>query len=264
MKKLISILFVLIAFSSCGEYQKALKSEDVGVKYEVASKEYDKGNYARAIQLFEQIAPSYRGKPQAEKMFYIYAQSLYKTEQFYSAGYQFESFVSSYPKSEKVEECAYLGALCYSKLSPVYSLDQTDTYKAIDKLDNFINNYSSSTYVADANLILKKLRDKLEKKAFEIAKQYNTISDYKASLVVLDNFIADYPGSIYKEEALFYKLDSSYYLAINSIPNLMEQRLLNAKQAYETLIKFNSATEFKPKADHMLARIENDLKQFSK
>jgi outer membrane protein assembly factor BamD len=264
MKKLISILFVLIAFSSCGEYQKALKSEDVEFKYEVATKEYDKGKYTKAIQLFEQLSPLYRGKPQAEKMFYMYAQSLFKTEQYYSAGYQFESFVSSYPKSEKVEECAYLGALSYSKLSPVYSLDQTDTYKAIEKLDNFISEYPSSPYVSDANVILKKLRDKLEKKAFEIAKQYNTISDYKASLVVLDNFIADYPGSIYKEEALYYKLDSSYYLAINSVPQLMEQRLFSAKEAYEALIKFNSNTEFKHKADDMLARIENDLKQFSK
>jgi outer membrane protein assembly factor BamD len=56
MKKLIPILFVLIAFSSCGEYQKALKSEDVGVKYEAAAKEYDKGKYEKAILLFEQIA----------------------------------------------------------------------------------------------------------------------------------------------------------------------------------------------------------------
>src|SRR6478735_5667500 len=154
MKKLIPILFVLIAFSSCSEYQKALKSEDVGVKYTAAEKQYDKGNYEKAIMLFEQIAPSYRGKPQAEKMFYMYAQSLYKTKQFYSAGYQFESFVSSYPKSEKVEECAYFGAFSYSKLSPVYSLDQTDTYKAIEKLDNFVNNYPSSSYVADATVIL--------------------------------------------------------------------------------------------------------------
>jgi outer membrane protein assembly factor BamD len=34
----------------------------------------------------------------------------------------------------KVQEAAYLGAKSYSMLSPVYSLDQTDTFKAIDKL----------------------------------------------------------------------------------------------------------------------------------
>jgi outer membrane protein assembly factor BamD len=39
------------------------------------------------------MAPVYRGKPQAEKMFYMYAQSYFKTEQYYLAANQFETFV---------------------------------------------------------------------------------------------------------------------------------------------------------------------------
>jgi outer membrane protein assembly factor BamD len=42
--------------------------------------------------------PAYRGKPQAEKLFYMFSQSYYKTKQYTLAGYQFESFVSGYPK----------------------------------------------------------------------------------------------------------------------------------------------------------------------
>jgi outer membrane protein assembly factor BamD len=44
----------------------------------------------------------------------------------------------------------------------------------------------------------------------------------------------------------------------------MEERLLDAKKMYNNLIKFNNSSEFKDKADTMLARIDNDLKQFSK
>lgn len=44
----------------------------------------------------------------------------------------------------------------------------------------------------------------------------------------------------------------------------MQERLENAKNAYNNLVKLNANTEFKNKADEMLARIENDLKQFSK
>jgi outer membrane protein assembly factor BamD len=77
----------------------------------------------------------------------MFSQSYYKTEQYYLAGYQFESFVSSYPKSEKLEEAAYLGAKSYSMLSPVYSLDQTDTTKALDKLQTFIDSYPNSAYL---------------------------------------------------------------------------------------------------------------------
>ncbi len=264
MKKFFALITVLILLSSCSEYQKALKSEDVALKFDVATKTFEKGKYEKAIRLFEQVAPAYKGKPQAEKMFYLYSQSLYKTKQYYLAGYQFESFASSYPKSDKVEEAVFLGAKSFSMLSPVYSLDQTDTQKATDKMQNFIDTYPSSSFFAEANAIIKELRIKIEKKEFENAKQYNTISDFKAAQIALDNFISDFPGTPYKEEALFYKLDSAYKLAINSIPQKLNERLLNAKAAYFSLMKFNSSTKYKNKADEMLAKIDKDLQQFSK
>jgi outer membrane protein assembly factor BamD len=263
MKKIISLLLVLVFFCSCNEYQKALKNEDVAVKFAVGTKLYDAGKYTKAIRLFEQIAPSYRGKPQAEKLFYMFSQSYYKTQQYYLAGYQFDSFVSSYPKSEKLQEAAYLGAKSYSMLSPVYSLDQGDTTKAIDKLQTFIDMYPNSEYFADANSALKKLSDKIEKKVYENAKGYNTISDYKAAMVALDNFVADYPGTTFKEDALFYKFDSAYKLAINSIPAKMQERLNAAKIAQANLVKFNASTKYKSLSDQMLVRIEKDLQKFT-
>lgn len=264
MKKFFALITVLLVFSSCNEYQKAIKSEDVAVKFDVATKLYEKGKYEKAIRLFEQISPAYKGKPQAEKMFYMYSQALYKTEQYYTSGYQFESFASSYPKSEKVEEAYFLGAKSYSKLSPVYSIDQVDTFKAIDKLQEFIDRYPESTYTVEANVLVKELRNKIEKKVFENAKQYNTIADYKSAIIALDNFVSDYPGTPYKEAALYYKFDSAYLLAINSVQDKMKERLLNAQNAYQGLIKFKVDTKYKKEVDQKLTKIENDLKQFSK
>jgi outer membrane protein assembly factor BamD len=170
-----------------------------------------------------------------------------------------------YPKSEKVEESAYLGAFSYSKLSPVYSLDQVDTYKALDKLQNFIDIYPNSTYLPEANQTIKTLREKLEKKAFETAKQYNTIRDYKAAQIAFNNFILDYPGTIYKEDAMFYSLDSAYKLAINSYPSKMKERLLLAKESYTRFNKtFGNSSKYKQPADEMAAKIDIDLQQFSK
>jgi outer membrane protein assembly factor BamD len=264
MNKFFYILFAALLFSSCSPYQKALKSEDVAVKFDMATQMYEKQKYSKALKLIDQIAPAYRGKPQAEKLFYMYGKSLYAIKEYHSAGFQFESFVANYPKSEKVEEAAFLGAISYSMLSRVYSLEQSDTYIAIDKLQAFINNYPNSQYMAEANAKAKELREKIEKKNFEIAKQYNTISDFKSAIVALDNFILDFPGTPYKEQALFYKLDSAYQLAINSVPSKMEERLLVAKAAYNGFQKINPSAEYKGKADEMLARIENELKQFSK
>lgn len=264
MKKFLALFAVIVLLSSCSEYQKALKSDDPAVKFASASKMYEAKKYGKAIRLFEQIAPAYKGKPSAEKMFYMYSQSLYKTEQYYLAHYQFEAFVSSYPKSEKVEEAAFLGAKSLTFLSPVYSLDQVDTYKAIDKLQDYIESYPEGQNLAEANTLAKEMREKLEKKAFENAKIYHTISDYKAAMVAFDNFLVNFPGTIYKEKALYYKFDSAYLLAINSVPSKMKERLENAKAAYSSFVKFKADSEYKAKADEKLARIENDLKQYSK
>jgi outer membrane protein assembly factor BamD len=264
MKKYIYIVLIILGFSSCSEYQKAIKSEDLSVKFDQASKQYEKGKYFKALTLFEQMAPSFRGNPQAEKMFYMFSQSYYKTKQYYLSGYQFESFAAGFPKSDQLEEASFLGAKSYSMLSPVYSLDQTDTEKAIDKFQSFIDAFPNSTYLPEANTIVKGLREKIEKKAYENAYGYNKISDFKSAIIALDNFIIDYPGTPYNEKALYYKLDSAYQLAINSVPTKMEERLNAAKTAYSNLLKFNSNTEFKQKADDMLERINKDLKQFSK
>ena len=264
MKKYIYIVLIILGFSSCSEYQKAIKSEDLSVKFDQASKQYEKGKYFKALTLFVQMAPSFRGNSQAEKMFYMFSQSYYKTKQYYLSGYQFESFAAGFPKSDQLEEASFLGAKSYSMLSPVYSLDQTDTEKAIDKFQSFIDAFPNSTYLPEANTIVKGLREKIEKKAYENAYGYNKISDFKSAIIALDNFIIDYPGTPYKEKALYYKLDSAYQLAINSVPTKMEERLNAAKTAYSNLLKFNSNTEFKQKADDMLERINKDLKQFSK
>jgi outer membrane protein assembly factor BamD len=264
MKKIVSLLIVIVLLASCNEYQKALKSEDPAVKLVMATKMYEAKNYNKAIRIFEQIASVYRGKPESENLYYMFSQSYYKTKQYYLAGYQFESFVSSFPKSDKVQEASFLGAKSYSMLSPVYSLDQTDTTKAIEKLQTFIDTYPNSTYLAEANSIVKNLNEKLERKVFENAKGYNTISDYKSALVALDNFIADYPGTPFKEEALFYKFDSAYQLGINSVPAKMEERLNVAKVAYANLIKYKAETKYKKQADEMFARVEKDLQKYIK
>lgn len=264
MKKIVSLLIIIVLLASCNEYQKALKSEDPAVKLVMATKMYEAKNYNKAIRIFEQIASVYRGKPESENLYYMFSQSYYKTKQYYLAGYQFESFVSSFPKSDKVQEASFLGAKSYSMLSPVYSLDQTDTTKAIEKLQTFIDTYPNSTYLAEANSIVKNLNEKLERKVFENAKGYNTISDYKSALVALDNFIADYPGTPFKEEALFYKFDSAYQLGINSVPSKMEERLNVAKVAYANLIKYKAETKYKKQADEMFARVEKDLQKYIK
>lgn len=235
MKNTFYILVTLLTLASCSKYQRALKSDDIGEKFDLGVQLYEEGKFKKANRLFVQIVPNYRGKPQAEKLMFLYADTFYQLEDDYLAGYQFETFVSAYPNSEKIEEAAFKSAESYYKLSPVYSKEQTETFNALEKLQLFANIYPESKYAAKVNELVKELDYKLEKKAFEIAKQYNHISDYKASIKSFNNFVSDFPGSSFKEEALSIRAQAAYTLASKSIKSLQEERYNTAKEYYETL-----------------------------
>ena len=264
MRQFLLLMVAFIVLSSCSEYQKVLKNEDVKAKYDLAQKFYEEEDFKRANRLFEQIAPKYAGKPQGERVMFFLANTYFEREDFNMAGYQFERFLKQYPKSDKVPEAAFYGAKSYYELSPNYSLDQTDTDKALTKLQTFINTYGESKFFEEANLMAKELTTKKEKKAFEIAKQYNKLGEFqydllKSSVAAFDNFISDYPGSIFREEALFYKMEASTNLALNSFDFVKKERLENAKTAYSVLFKNFPETQFAKKANKLLEKINKEL-----
>lgn len=235
MKYYFYLLVLLIFSGACSEYQKALKSEDLALKTKVAEKLYSEKKYKKSVQLFEQIEPKYRGRPQGERVSYFYATNLYYLEDYIMAGYQLERFTNAYPRSEKTEEVALLAAKSYYNLSPKYSIDQTDTQTALDKLQAFINMYPKSEFLDEANTMYQELAGKLERKAFEIAKQYNKIMQYPAAMKSLDLFLSEYPGSSFREEALYQRVLAAFNYAENSIQVRQLERYKDTKAAYEKL-----------------------------
>lgn len=263
MKKFLLVLWVAFMTFSCSQYQKALKSEDLAVKYSMAEKLYNDGKYSKALRLFEQIEPKYRGKPQGERTTYFYAMSLYKTEDYVLSGYHMERFVNSFPQSDKVEEVALLGAKSYYFLSPKYSLDQKDTNTALEKLQNFINTYTKSEFFAEANELYQELTGKLERKAFEVARQYNKISEYPASVKAFDNFLSEFPGSSFREDALFYRVDSSFKYAENSVEYRKLERYKETKSAYDKLVGSFPSTKHIEKLQPVINKTKSEIERLT-
>lgn len=263
MRTSLLLLFTIILFSSCSEYQKVLKGTDAGLKFAFAESLYVQGKYKKALKLMEQIVPVYRGKPQAEKLMYMYANTFYQLEDFYLAGYQFERFSNSYPKSDSVEMASYKSAISYYELSPRYSLDQKDTYTGLEKLQVFIDTYPDSEYRIAANEKVSELRYKLEKKAIETAKQYlktgEALGSYSNSIAAFDNFISDFPGSEFREEAFFGRLEAEYELANHSVPKKVNDRLITALEYYDDFVKYYSDSDLMTEANEIKEDIESRL-----
>lgn len=261
---LIVAIMGAIVLTSCNEYQKVLKNEDVKAKYDLAERYYNEGDFKRANRLFEQIAPKYVGKPQGERVMFFFANSYFNTKQYYLAGYQFERFIKSYPQSDKLQEASFLEGKSYYKMSPKYSLDQTDTDKALAKLQNFINTFPESEYFEEANNMAQELTTKKQKKQLEIAKQFDKLGEFNypiliSSMTAFNNFITDNPGSVYREDAFYYRLKSAMTLAENSVDARKEERYEEALDYYKALLKSYPETKYKKEVDKFYEVLKEEL-----
>ena len=173
MRKILQILLITLVFTSCGEYQKVLKSDDYNYKYEKAVSYYEAEQYNRAMPLFNELSTALRGTSKMQEVAYYYAYCNYVTRDNLTAAYLFRNFTINYPSSKHTEECAFMVAQCYYNETPVYSLDATNNYKTIKELQSFIDRYPVSDRVEKCNTLMDELRFVLSKKAFEITNGFS-------------------------------------------------------------------------------------------
>jgi len=268
--KILTLLFsAVILLNSCSEYQRTIGKGTMEERYKLAVKKYEAKEFGKAIRLFEIVTPHYRGKPQMERIQFMFAQANFNEGNYIRAAFYFDRFTKNYPKSSKVEEAAFLSAYSHKLASPRFSLDQTDTNKALLAFQVFINDYPNSDRVEEANKHYKDLRYKLEKKQFEIGKTYyrTAITDfrnYKAAIVAFDNLIADYLGTTLKEEALYYRFKAYHDLVLVSTSRKKEDRINDAIAAYDKLVRNFPKTQFLEESNEMLDDIKEEQKQLVK
>lgn len=256
-------LFFSLLFLSCSEYQKTLNKGSIDEQYKLAIKLYEQKDFQRALRLFEKVTPTYRGKPQMERIQFMVAQSNFNVKNYGSAGYYFDRFTNNYPKSSKKEEAAFLSAYSYKLASPRFSLDPSDTKKAIVAFQEFVNDYPDSDKIDEANQHYKDLQEKLEKKYFEIAKTYYKTADYdlrnyNAAIQAFDNLLENFLGTKYKEEALFYRLKASHDFVLKSTIRKEPERIKKAILAYQKLKRNFPETQYAKEADKMLLTLQKE------
>jgi len=231
-----ALLSGTLALGSCTGYQKLLKSANVNEKYEAAIKYYDKGDFFRSGALLEELIPLLKGRPEAEKAQFYFANTNYKQRNYVLSAYYFKQFIDTYPNSPLVEEASFLRAKSLYRDSPSYELDQTNTITAVETIQDFLNTYPASQFKTEAESMSQELQKKLENKAFQSAKLYYALRYNQAAATSLGNFTTQYPGSVYSEQADFIRLEAQYAWAKESIESKQRERFQEAITFYQHFI----------------------------
>ena len=229
MRTILLSVAVAAVFTACGDYNKVLKSTDPAYKLERAIQYYDGGNFNKAYPLFDELMSSYRGTTKAQEVYRYFAKTLYGQRDYLLASYHFKRFSQTFPADAFAEEAAYLAAYCAYLEAPSQTLDPAYTYQAMDELQLFINQHPNSAFLAKANEHIDELRQRLEEKSFLIAKGYHHRNQYASAVVSFNVMLSEFPDSPRREEAMFYRVESSVKYAENSIDSKQEERFRDAE-----------------------------------
>ncbi|WP_288370739.1 outer membrane protein assembly factor BamD [uncultured Algoriphagus sp.] len=233
MRKVPLILLVFVTLSlSCGPFAKLEKSTNWEELYEGANDYYQKGEYNKAIILYDKVIPIIRGSEKAELADYNYAYCHFKTKRYIeSAGY-FNNFYRTYNRSPLAEEALFMHAYSLFLDAPDFNLDQQSSQEAVAAIQQFVTRYPGSDSYERALEMLTDLEKRFEQKAYEESMMYYRLKDglfpgdfLRACIVNFQNFAKDYPESEYNEELAYKLVEVSTEYAVNSIFSKKEERL---------------------------------------
>jgi outer membrane protein assembly factor BamD len=206
MYKLVILLSITAAFFwSCSSsvVVNELTPEE-HLKYAIEL--YEEEDYLEAVKEFESILLQYAGSSLIDDAQYYVGLTRYQREEYIIAAYEFSKLIKNMPASSFVADAQFMLAECYYGLSPNYNLDQVYTKKAIEEFQVFIDFFPLNERVHKAEAKINELNEKLAMKNFTVAKIYEKMDYYTASMKYYDYVVETYHDTEYAPRALFRKI----------------------------------------------------------
>jgi outer membrane protein assembly factor BamD len=137
-----------------------------------------------------------------------------------------------------------MSAFSNYKLSPSFRLEQSNTQKAIEEFQLFVNLFPKSWRVRECNNLIDEMRRKLETKAFHEGELYYDLKQYQSAAISFDNLLRDYPESPDVERVRYLIAKANFHLSENSVVEKKQDRY------NETIVRCNDFLEKYPQGKY--------------
>ena len=196
------------------------------VQFMVAQSNFNEKNYSLAGYYFDRFTVNYPKSSKKEEAAFLSAYSFKLASPVFSkdptdtnkALEAFQSFISTYPDSDKIDEA--------NKHYKEIRLKLQEKYFEIAK-----------TYYTTADYDLR---------------------NYKAAIQAFDNLLSDYLGSEFKEEALYYRFKAAHDFVLKSTDRRRLERITDAFEAFEKLERNYPESQFMEDSKVMLSTLQNE------
>lgn len=232
-KNIIIAILATVVLSSCGQYNKLLKSRDYEYKYEAAKAYYTKGQYNKAATLLNEMALVFKGSDKAEESVYLLGLCYFFQKDYSTAATSFITYYTSYPSGKYAEIARFQAGNSLYLDTPEPRLDQSSTYKAIQELHLYLEEYPNSLRKESAEAMMFELQEKLVEKEYLSAKLYYDLglyggNNYESCVITANNTLLDYPYTKQRENLSILILKAKYQMARFSIEEKKAERYRDA------------------------------------
>lgn len=260
---LTTILVAAAILTSCkSQYELLLNSNDADAKYEAAFSYYNSGKYSKAAALFESLSVLTTGTDRDDTVQYYWGLSNYKFKDYYTAETNFEHFIEYFPRSPFAPEARFLRLDCLFRSTLRYELDQSPTYKALNAISEYMQEFPNSVHSETCRLMSDDLELRLDTKAYEAARLYYKMEDYIASRVAFKNVLKDDSENVYREDILYYIAMSSFKYAQLSVPQKQKERYMVFVDDYLNFKSEYDGSKYSRELDLMYKRSQRALGKY--
>ena len=190
----------MILLVGCGKKDVHLE-EDLSPRFEKAMGYFDKGKYSRAKDEFDYIIMADPGSKISNESQYYMAESMFQIEEYDEASIAFDRYVRFSPDYSKIEKARYRICECAINLSNSYQREQSQTHRALEQLQMFIEDFPASDLINDAEDAMLALRLKLAQKDYEVGRMYLKLEEYDSALIYFRSVLNHYYDTSFSDDA---------------------------------------------------------------
>lgn len=192
ISSVIAVLIVAISIFSCGG-KKTLVKLDAEDTFARGMEFFNKKKYVDAMDDFKEIVYNYAGTRVAAEASYYLGECYLNTKDYETAIDEYQHLTSEYPTSQFAEKGLYRTAYTYYKMSPNYSLDQTETTeKAKSTMQLYYERYPNGVAREEADKLTVLINEKLAHKDYESGLIYYKMKQYSSAKIYFEGVVKDY------------------------------------------------------------------------
>jgi outer membrane protein assembly factor BamD len=230
-----------IGLISCAS-NKPDENFDLEEKFNRGLEYMDKKKYTRAQREFSQIVIAGSHTDLGDDALFYLGESHYLKKEYILATAEFERLVQRMKYSPFVEKARWRICQSFVNESPKYYHDQTYSIKALERLQQFIDEFPESEFVGEATNTIAELRTKLGQKAYETGVLYMKLRVYDSAIIGFEDMLAQYYDTKYADDAIVGVIQS--YLMLNEFDKAKDFHKQNEDRIHSNALKQKIYTLF--------------------